>query len=184
MQGCKEKLLSQVGKEVMIKVVIQSILAYFMSVFKLPTGLCKDIEAMIRRFWWGQGDRKKIHWVRWSTLCTSKSFGGMGFWDLQQFNQALLAKQVQRLVHQKDTLLFMVFKAKFSPNGTIFYARVPTNCSYAWRSILQAREVILKGAIWRVGDGVSVNIWEHKWLPNTASSKVLSLRGSSDVVWV
>ena len=66
----------------MIKVVIQSILAYSISMFKLPIGLCKDIEAMIRRFWWGQGDKKKIHWVRWSTLCTSKSVGGMGFRDL------------------------------------------------------------------------------------------------------
>ena len=43
MQGWKEKLLSQAGKEVMIKVVIQSILMYSMSVFKLLVSLCKDI---------------------------------------------------------------------------------------------------------------------------------------------
>ena len=65
MQGWKEKLLSQPGKEVMIKAVIQSILAYSMSVFKLPASLCKEIEMMIRRFWWGQHDAKKIHWVKW-----------------------------------------------------------------------------------------------------------------------
>lgn len=122
--------------------------------------------------------------MRWSTLCTSKSIGGMGFRDLQQFNQALLVKQVWRLVHQKETLLFKVFKVKFFPDGTIFDAGVPTNCSYAWRSILQATEVILKGAIWRVGDGASINIWEHRWLPNTASNKVLSPQGSANVVWV
>ena len=43
----------------MIKAVIQSILAYSMSVFKLSVSLCKDIEAMIRKFWWGQGETKK-----------------------------------------------------------------------------------------------------------------------------
>ena len=48
MQGWKEKLLSQAGKEVMIKAVVQSIPTYSMSVFKLPVSLCKDIEAMIR----------------------------------------------------------------------------------------------------------------------------------------
>ena len=46
-QDWKEKLLSQAGKEVMIKAVVQSIPIYSMSVFKLPVGLCKDIEAMI-----------------------------------------------------------------------------------------------------------------------------------------
>ena len=51
--------LSQVGEEVMIKAVVQSIPTYSMSVFKLHVGLCKDIEAMIRKFWWGQGEYKK-----------------------------------------------------------------------------------------------------------------------------
>ena len=35
----------------MIKVLVQSILAYSMGIFKLPVGLCKDIEAMICKFW-------------------------------------------------------------------------------------------------------------------------------------
>ena len=47
MQGWKEKLLSQAGREIMIKVVVQSIPVYSMSVFKLPVSLCKDIEAMV-----------------------------------------------------------------------------------------------------------------------------------------
>ncbi|XP_075654998.1 uncharacterized protein LOC142625188 [Castanea sativa] len=78
MEGWKEKLLSQAGKEVMIKAVVQSIPTYSMSVFKIPVGLCKDIEAMIRKFWWGQGDSKKIHWVKWSTLSSSKTVGAKG----------------------------------------------------------------------------------------------------------
>ena len=181
MMGWKEKLLSQAGKEVMIKVVIQSIPAYSMSVFRFPTSLCKDIEAMIRKLWWGQEEKKKIHWVKWSSLCSSKSVGGMGFRDFQHFNNALLVKQVWRLFHQKDTLLYRVFKSKFFPNGSIFYAVVPAKCSFTWRSIMQAREVIQKGAIWCVGDGLSIKVWKHRWLPDPAHSKILSPRLNSTI---
>ena len=35
---------------------------YVMGCFKLPTGLCHEIEAMVKKFWQGQrGNRKKIH---------------------------------------------------------------------------------------------------------------------------
>ena len=43
LQGWKEKLLSQVGCEVLIKAVIQAIPTYAMSCFKFPTGLCDEI---------------------------------------------------------------------------------------------------------------------------------------------
>ena len=62
LQGWKEKLLSQASREVLIKSVIQAIPTYSMSCFKLPKGLIKDIEAMIRNFWWGcSGDSRKVH---------------------------------------------------------------------------------------------------------------------------
>ena len=129
----------------MIKAVVQSILVYSMSVFKLPVGLCNDIEAMIRKFWWGNGDGRKIHQVKWSSLCSSKSIGGIRYQDFQKFNNALLAKQVWHLIHQRDTLLFKVFSAKYFPNDSILDAPIHPKCSYAWKSILQARDTINKG---------------------------------------
>ena len=130
-----------------------------MSVFKLLVSLCKDIEAMVRKFWWGNGDAKKIHWVKWSSLCSSKSIGSMGFRDFQKFNNALLAKQVWRLFHNRDSFLFKVFSAKYFLHGNILEADAHPKCSYAWRSILQARGVIEQGAIWRVGDGNLIDVW-------------------------
>ena len=69
-KGWKEKLLSQAGREILIKAVVQAIPTYTMNCFKLPVTLCKEIEGIIRRFWWGQnGDKRKIHWLKWEKLC-------------------------------------------------------------------------------------------------------------------
>ena len=51
LQGWKEKLLSQAGRqagrEVLIKAVIQAIPTYTMSCFKLPKDLIKELETLI-----------------------------------------------------------------------------------------------------------------------------------------
>ena len=46
LQGWKEKLLSQAGREVLIKAVIQAIPTYAMSCFKFPMRLCDEISSM------------------------------------------------------------------------------------------------------------------------------------------
>ena len=52
-KGWMAKLLSSAGKEVLIKSVAQAIPVYSMASFRLPRGLCENINSIIRQFWWG-----------------------------------------------------------------------------------------------------------------------------------
>lgn len=120
LQGWKEKLLSQAGMEVLLKAVVQAIPIYSMSCFKLPTTLCHEIEIMIRKFWWSQrGTRKRNHGVKWRTLCRPKAIGGMGFRELQKFNDAMLAKQVWHLLQNQDSI-FQILQIKIFPTWINF----------------------------------------------------------------
>ena len=173
LQGWKEKLLSVAGREVLIKAVIQAIPTYIMSCFKLPKG--KELEVLIRKFWWGYtDDSRKVHWVSWERLCEAKEVGGMGFKEIEKFNDALLTKQIWRMLHNSNSLCFRVFKAQFFRNCSILDAKESNSGSYAWKSILGARDVIKKGMVWRIGNCQAVRIKEDKWLPMKPSRVILS----------
>ena len=100
-------MMSQAGKEILIKAVAQTIPTYAMGCFLLPKGLLKDLEGMMSKFWWGQKmQERKVHWLSWSKLCMPKSMGGIGFRELHSFNLAMLAKQGWRLMKNTHSLLY------------------------------------------------------------------------------
>uniref|UniRef100_A0A803NWY3 RNase H type-1 domain-containing protein n=1 Tax=Cannabis sativa TaxID=3483 RepID=A0A803NWY3_CANSA len=166
LQGWKASLFSQAGREVLLKAVIQAIPTYVMSCFRLPKELIKDIHGMMARFWWGSSDSKnKIHWGKWDKLCKPKDKGGMGFKNLEKFNQSLLAKQGWKIINNPHSLLARVLKACYYTNSNFLEAKVGGYGSFMWRSILWGRQIIDKGIRWRVQSGREVRINEDKWLP-------------------
>jgi hypothetical protein len=72
--------LSQAGKEVFFKAVIQAIPSYSMSMFMLPKSLHFEINALMQNFWWGQQNNdSKIHWISWRKMEVAKSSQGAGW---------------------------------------------------------------------------------------------------------
>ncbi|XP_074323286.1 uncharacterized protein LOC141660221 [Apium graveolens] len=129
-------LVSQGGKEVLIKSVAQTLPTYAMSVFLLPLEITKDIKRIISKFWWNSkgSDSKVIHWMSWDRLSRYKSSRGMGFRDFRDFNLAMLE------------------------------ASLGNNPSFIWRSIMEAKKVVAEGVRWRVGSGSEINIIGQTWL--------------------
>lgn len=171
LQDWKLKLLSQAGREIMLKAVVQAIPTYCMSVFKLPKTLCGKINSLMQQFWWGA---KKIPWLSWPKMGLSKARGGLGFRDFTCFNKALLAKQCWRLWHKPESMVATILIAKYYANGSILDAKLGSKPSFAWRSILGACDLLKEGLYCRIGNGESTRIWGDKWIPIPSTFSIQS----------
>ncbi|GMI99219.1 hypothetical protein HRI_003591200 [Hibiscus trionum] len=167
------KFLSQGGKEVLIKAVLQAIPVYTMSCFLLPKSFCQELEQIFANFWWQNSkDKRGIHWCTWSELSKLKEWGGLGFRDLSKFNVALLAKQGWRLLLNPSSLVGRLLRAKYYPSTSFLKARLGHNPSLTWRSIWSARGLLELGLRWKVGNGGSISVWNDFWLPGNPLHRV------------
>jgi hypothetical protein len=177
-QGWKETLLSNAGKEIMIKAVAQAIPTYAMGCFDVTKEVCDQISRQICRCWWSHNDREnKMHWLNWDKLKKPKKQGGLGFRDIHAFNMAMLAKQGWRLIHSPDSLCAKILKARYYKDEHVLFAKPKEGMSYTWRSILRGLELLKKGVIWRVGNGENISIWEDPWLPCGVTRRPITPKG-------
>ncbi|XP_027102977.1 uncharacterized protein [Coffea arabica] len=173
----KEQLLSQARKEVLLKSVIMALPTYIMSCCLLPKDLCKKICSEMAKFWWGQkGDEQKIHWLSWGKLSEVKAERGLGFRDLHEYNLALSAKQLWRILTRPNLLMSKVIKARYFKGVSLWKMESNGTDSWCWKSLLRAMGILEAGLRKRVGDGQSISIWDDRWLPNSEDGRVKTQR--------
>ncbi|XP_042974614.1 uncharacterized mitochondrial protein AtMg00310-like [Carya illinoinensis] len=166
------KYLSQVGKEILLKAIVQAIPTYSMGLFKLPKLLLQTLNKVMSRYWWGkQAQENKIHWVSWHQMRRAMKIGGLGFKDFDNFNTVLLAKQGWGLIQNPYSLLAQVVRAKYFLATNFLKAKLGSSPSYIWQSILSTRPLLEDGLLWRIGNGEAISIWTDKWLPQHTTFK-------------
>jgi len=73
--------------------VLNSLPVYYLSLFKMPKGVAKEIIKLQRKFLWsGDSASKTTHLVKWEIVQRPKKEGGLGVGDLLLKNTALLFK--------------------------------------------------------------------------------------------
>lgn len=151
-----------------IKSVAQATPSYVMSCYLVPQGICKRLSAAVARFWWGTRENNRgLHWVAWDKICVPLEEGGLGFRDFRDFNLALLAKQVWRLLVYPTSLLARVLKGRYYRHSNPLRTGKAHNPSYGWRSLMAAKQV-LEGSLRRtIGTGAMTKVWEDNWIPDS-----------------
>ncbi|XP_057719433.1 uncharacterized protein LOC130933842 [Arachis stenosperma] len=139
--GWKEKLLTQSGREVLIKSVIQAIPAYAMNVVLFPKGFCHHLSQKVAKFWWA------------STGKDRDSIGRVGI-------KFVLAKGMEELV----------LKAIYFPNENFKVTKAGKGASWIWKSIMHGKDFLLRNGRWLIGNGEKVSILDDNWILNMKKS--------------
>ena len=122
-----------------------------MSSFLLPLEICENLASAIAQFWWSSNPPKHgIHWAKWEKMCALREEGGIGFRMIHEFNLALLAKQLWRLVLFPDSLVARVLRGRYYRLSLPLRIGAVDSPSYVWMSFIPARKLLLLGIMSKV----------------------------------
>ncbi|KAL4590695.1 hypothetical protein LXL04_003636 [Taraxacum kok-saghyz] len=165
------KTLSIGGRHTLVNIVLGSLGNFWFSMFKAPKSVIKDLEAIRRRFFWGENEEgKSIPWVRWEEALKNKEDGGLGICSLEKLNTTLIAKWIWRYRTEPDAIWVKVIDSIHGPDP-LFTKSEPNNCNSNWMRIikcmknldqfdLDTRKIIRK----RSENGRKTQFWEDSWL--------------------
>ncbi|CAN6882494.1 unnamed protein product [Brassica oleracea] len=97
-------------------------------------------------------------------MAQPKHLGGLGFKNLEDYNDSLLAKLSWRIFSKPESLLARVLKGKYFPDSSIMESYEKSGSSHGWTNIMAGKAVLDKGVGYLVGNGNVIRVWSDPWL--------------------
>jgi len=115
-----------------------------------------DLYLKPEKRWWSSSSFKSFHHTLWV-------FISRRFCNFQAFSITMVTKKGWNVLHNPDSLVAKLLKAKYFPHSTILEANLGCNLIYSWRSIWNVRDVLLRSC-WSCRYGlikqiISVPFW-------------------------
>lgn len=163
--------ISIAGKVTVLKAVIDSLPVYWFNLFKIPNGVARKIEKIRRDFFW-QGlktENKKLHFISWDKICSSKATWGVGLSSIKSKNISLLAKWWWKHKAERGKLWERVLYYKYGDWTSDTHTSNANNKSYileSIRSVLKFPQLKLfsnDDFFWKPGNGEQIKFWsDHR----------------------
>ena len=114
LDGRKMTFLSKGGRLTLIEAILSAIPTYYLSLFRIPYGVIKEVEKIMRNFLWkGVDGDGGDHLVAWKEVSRPKCKGGLGIGSSKEKNKVLLFKWIWRFPNEQESLWAKVIKSKF-----------------------------------------------------------------------
>ncbi|KAL0295378.1 UNVERIFIED_CONTAM: Retrovirus-related Pol polyprotein from type-2 retrotransposable element R2DM [Sesamum radiatum] len=112
-QEILEVLGFQEGRVQVIKSVLSALHMYWGSVFILPKAVIKVLERRMTDFLWKGPSGAGYTKVAWVQCCKPKEEGGLGIRSVQYINQALILKQIWRILQQEPRSIWVAWVLRY-----------------------------------------------------------------------
>ncbi|GKV44307.1 hypothetical protein SLEP1_g51499 [Rubroshorea leprosula] len=170
----KGRYLSFGGRITIVNSVLSSLPVFLMSVYLLPKGIIHFIDKIRKSFLWGgEGEGRKINWVKWEKVCKNKLCGGLGVREMRKFNLALMGKWWGRLARNEQGLWDKIIASKYGGSGGHWLDWVRDGRgigSLWWRDVGCLNNVdeekegwLTEGFKLKLGEGKGVSFWRDNW---------------------
>ncbi|XP_039120313.1 uncharacterized protein LOC120256691 [Dioscorea cayenensis subsp. rotundata] len=166
----KSNYLSISGRLTLLNSVLSSLPTYWMSIFRLPRWVIKDIDRARRDFLWSGHDIDipKCRLVAWQNICRSKEQGGWGILDLYAFNRALLGKWRWKFLTDSNWCCAKVIKFNYNLSSWNLFCLPRGRVSFFWSGVLKGFSAFNGCVTVKVCSGMESLFWKDRWLNGRA----------------
>jgi len=155
--------LSLGGRVTLVKVALESILVYWLSLDKIPKSILNIIRRRMFSFMWTEKKEKEdIHLISWDKIDKPKKLVWWGINNIYTFGKALAAKKLWRclMVPQlwHEVIVNKYLKKKFVAAWLGQGSKKWTGGSNIWRALTSSLNILNEWLVWKPGDGRDVKI--------------------------
>ncbi|CAL5323657.1 unnamed protein product [Camellia sinensis] len=172
--GWKRRLLSFAGRLTLIKSVLSNLPIYYLSLFRMPCGVVREIERLEASFLWGGNDlKRKVHLVKWTEVTKSLNQGGLEIRRIKDVNASLLLKWWWRFRSEVNALWRRMVCSKYMIDEGQWLPPINSSArlSRIWGDVLAVAslnqplvEFFVEKFQIKAGKGSRIKFWYDKWL--------------------
>ena len=162
----KRQYISKGGVITLIRNTLVSMPLFLMSLFRIPRAVSKRLEKIQREFLCGGATlERRLHTVRWETVCTNRDNGGLRVRRPSNLNRALLGKWIWRFAIESEAPWRAFINLKYEIEASAWFLK-GVRGSYGvsmWKEIFKEAPQLKVNSSFKVGKGDRVRFWEDSW---------------------